>query len=77
MLELGKLVEVIPQQAPCHPETQADHTRHFHHHLHMALTAQLAVLAFTHLQTVPLLERILLFQTSEKTWLEGAGQWHL
>ena len=35
MLDLAKLVEVTPQQAPCHPQTLADHTRHFRHHLLM------------------------------------------
>lgn len=35
MLDLAKLVEVTPQQAPCHPQTLADHTRHFRRHLLM------------------------------------------
>lgn len=76
MLDLAKLVEVTPQQAPCHPQTLADHTRHFRHHLLMVLTALLAVLAFIHLPAIPPQEHILHFQISEKTWLEDAGQLH-
>ena len=35
MPDLVKLVEVLPQRAPCHQQIQVDLTRHFHHHLRM------------------------------------------